>query len=89
MNLIVVKGRLGDVEGARRAFEGSGGASGPVAALNAMAYALFLDGKLAEARKLIDASLERRPGQEEARRLLAAIEEIEARPGVSQKVPGL
>lgn len=89
VNLIVVKGRLGDVGGARRAFERSGGSSGPVAALNAMAYALFLDGRLAEARTLIDASLERRPGQEEARRLLAAIDEAGARPGASRKVPGL
>jgi Tfp pilus assembly protein PilF len=82
VNLLVVQGKLGDLSGARETFRRSGGASGPLAAINAMAYALYLGGEHAEARALLSESLRRSPGQDQALRLLEEIDRAAGeRPG--------
>ncbi|HXI01753.1 MAG TPA: alkaline phosphatase family protein, partial [Candidatus Saccharimonadales bacterium] len=88
VNLIVVKGRLGDLQGAREVFESIPAAAQDVRFLNAMGYALYLNERYEEARGLIERSLAARPGQEEAERLLTAIEAATGTSSSSQG-PGL
>ncbi len=74
VNLIVARGKVRDVEGAREAFESAGGLEGRVEFLNAMAFVYYVNDRPDEARSLLERSLDREPGQKEARRLLDSIE---------------
>jgi predicted AlkP superfamily phosphohydrolase/phosphomutase/tetratricopeptide (TPR) repeat protein len=91
VNLVVAQGRLKDLDAARRTFGAAGEAAARPALMNAMAYACFLNGALDDARALLAGSLGRDPDQEEARRMLAAVEAAAAagRPSSSAPGPGL
>lgn len=88
VNLIVARGKVRNVEGAREAFESAGGLEGRVEVLNAMAFVHYLNDDLDEARSLLERSLDRVPGQEEARRLLNTIERAAAGAVSSPSGPG-
>ena len=76
VNLIVALGQLRRLPEARKLFTAAGGnaLSATPELLNAMAFACYLNGAVAEARPLLQQSLTRRPDQAEARRLLARID---------------
>jgi tetratricopeptide (TPR) repeat protein len=80
VNLVVAQGRLGDLEGARETFRAAGRQTSRIELMNAMGYALYLNGSLQEAREIIEHSLQRDPDQDETRRLLDAIDEATGSP---------
>jgi predicted AlkP superfamily phosphohydrolase/phosphomutase/tetratricopeptide (TPR) repeat protein len=73
VNMILARGRLGDLDGAREIFDEDGGARESKVLLNAMAAACHLNGASEEARKHLLRSLELEPSQTEARKLLEKI----------------
>lgn len=74
VNMVVALGMTGEIDGAKATFSSAGSRAEQVSMLNAMAWAHYSNGNLAEAGRLFARSLTRRADQPEVVRLLREIE---------------